>query len=113
MSTFKQLNASDFHHRLEKESGVSLVFFTHELCSSCQAWKTLLMQLQGSSSVNVFEVNAETEMALTNEFEVFHLPALFLYRDGQFHAPFQCVASLQAVRDTIDSLLSQPAAELP
>jgi len=113
MSTFTPLNAADFHHRLEEESGVSLVFFTHELCGSCQSWKKLLLQLQQSSSVTVFEVNAETEMALTNEFEVFHLPALFLYRDGRFHAPFQCVASLQAVRDTIDLLLGQPAVELP
>ena len=113
MSVFTRLNASDFHHRLEQESGVSLVFFTHEICGSCQAWKRLLLELQATSPVNVFEVNAETEMALTNEFEVFHLPSLFLYHNGRYHAPFQSVASLPAVHKAIEVLLDQPAVEMP
>jgi hypothetical protein len=52
-------------------------------------------------------------MALTNEFEVFHLPALFLYKDGKFHAPVQCVASLEALDAHVASLLQAQAMDMP
>jgi thioredoxin-like negative regulator of GroEL len=114
MSTLEHLNTYDFHHVLEEQRGMSLVFFTHALCSSCRAWKKLLQTyIQERADIRVFEVDAETEMALTNEFEVFHLPALFLYRDGKYHAPVQCTASLTALDSTIASLLQAPARELP
>ena len=93
---------------------MSLVFFTHSLCSSCRAWKQLLQIYAAShQAIRIFEVDAETEMALTNEFEVFHLPALFLYKDGRYHAPLQSVASLEAIDQAITQLISMPAEEMP
>lgn len=114
MSSLESLNTHNFHHVLEGVSGVSLVFFTHSLCSSCRAWKQLLQTYSAShQDIRIFEVDAESEMALTNEFEVFHLPALFLYKDGQYHAPFQSVASLEAIDQAITRLLSKPAEDMP
>ncbi len=114
MSSLPSLNTHNFHHLLEETTGVSLVFFTHTLCSSCRAWKQLLQTYSAShKDISIFEVDAESEMALTNEFEVFHLPALFLYKDGHYHAPFQSVASLDAIDQAITQLLSAPAQEMP
>ncbi len=114
MPNFEQLNAHDFHHVLEEQRGVSLVFFTHALCASCRAWKKLLQTyIQERPDIRVFEVNAETEMALTNEFEVFHLPSLFVYSDGSYHAPLQCQASIEALDNAIASLLHNPATDMP
>ena len=114
MSMLEQLNAHDFHHVLEQQRGVCLIIFSHDLCSSCRAWKNLLQNyIQDRPEIRVYEVNAETEMALTNEFEVFHLPALFLYKDGKFHAPVQCVASLEALDAHVASLLQAQAMDVP
>ncbi len=114
MSKLISLNAHEFHHVLEEQRGISLVFFTHTLCSSCRAWKMLLQNyMQDHSGVKVFEIDAETEMALTNEFEIFHLPAMFLYHNGQYHAPIECEASLKVLEQTINGLLLVPAGELP
>jgi len=114
MSMLEQLNAHDFHHVLEQQKGVCLIIFSHDLCSSCRAWKQLLQTyIQDRSDIGVYEVNAETEMALTNEFEVFHLPALFLYKDGKYHTPVQCAASLEVLDATIASLLQKQAMDMP
>ena len=110
MSMLEQLNAHDFHHVLEQQRGLCLIIFSHDLCSSCRSWKKLLQTyMQERPGIRVYEVNAETEMALTNEFEVFHLPALFLYKDGKFHAPVQCAARLEVLDETIASLLQEQA----
>ena len=114
MSSLESLNTYNFHHALEGVAGVSLVFFTHALCGSCRAWKQLLQTYSvAHEDIRIFEVDAESEMALTNEFEVFHLPALFLYKDGHYHAPFHSVASLSAIDQTITQLLAEPAEEMP
>ena len=113
-SGFKSLNAHNFHHQLAESSGISLVFFTHAACSSCRAWYELLIRFQQHQpEINLFTVDAQEEMALTNEFEIFHLPALFLYKDGEYHAPFECVASLDSISEKITTLLKQPAIEMP
>ena len=114
MSTIESLNAHNFHHEIEETAGVSLVFFSHALCGSCRGWKQLLQSYSSAyDDIKIFEVDAESEMALTNEFEVFHLPALFLYKDGQFHAPFESIASVDEINQNIRRLLKLPAREMP
>ena len=114
MPDFEHLNAQDFHHVLEASRGVCVVFFTHSLCTSCRAWKQLLQAYrEDRPGVRIFEVDAEVEMALTHEFEIFHLPALFLYHDGRYHAPLQAEASLAALHATITALLDEPARDMP
>lgn len=113
-SGFQSLNAHNFHHVLAESSGISLVFFTHAACSSCRAWYELLLRFQNQQpSVNLYVVDAAQEMALTNEFEVFHLPALFLYNNGHYHAPLECVADLESISNRITELLKQPVMEMP
>jgi len=58
-------------------------------------------------------VDAQREMALTREFEVFHLPTLFLFTQGQFHAELRCDSTPSAIEGAIISALKQPAQEAP
>jgi len=46
-------------------------------------------------------------------FGIFHLPTVYLYRDGQFHAELQCEARLESIRLAVQQLLSAPAQDEP
>ena len=109
-----RLNDTDFYQTLASSRGPALVFFSGSGCSSCRYWRTLLTQLTGPyDTLPVFEVDAGESMGLTREYGVFHLPALFVFRDGQFHAPLECEANLATISATLDALLAQPAQEAP
>jgi hypothetical protein len=99
------LDQFNFHHTLSATRGVSLVFFTSHACSACR--------LRHAPDITLFEVDAQRDMALTREFEVFHPPALFLYQDGDFHRPLQCEAHAGKPALAIQAALSAPAQELP
>ena len=114
MTAIIQLHAADFHHDMELQQGTSIVIFTHELCSSCRAWKQLLSRFKKEHpAIAVFEVDAIRDGALVNEFEVFHLPALFLYHNGSYHAPLQSELNMTALSQSIEQTLLRPAEEMP
>ena len=46
-------------------------------------------------------------------FDIFHLPTVYLYRDGQFHAELQCEARPDIIRQTTHQLLNTPAQDEP
>lgn len=108
------LDEFDFHHALAKTVGTSLVIFTSPGCASCRAWRRMLGEyLAHHDDVRIFEVDAAQSLALTREFGVFHLPALFLYRDGHFHCALQSEARPEKLKVAIESALSAPAQEPP
>lgn len=108
------LNDTDFYSVIQDTRGASIVFFSSEGCNSCRYWKALLGQLVAERpTLNVFEVDAQQSMGLTREYEVFHLPALFVFVNGQYHAPLQCEAKLDTIDHTLDKLLSAPAQDAP
>jgi thioredoxin 1 len=111
---FTPLDEFGFHHTLADTSGSALVIFTSIGCSSCRAWKQLLgaFHLQ-HPDLALFEVDAGHAQALAREFGVFHLPALFLYRDGHFHCALQCEAQLDKLHAAIAAALLAPAKEAP
>jgi len=103
-----------FHHVLAETPGTVLVIFTSEGCGSCRHWKQLLMAYQQQHpELAIFEVDAGHDAALAHEFHVFHLPALFLFHNGHFHAPLQCEAHPDRLRTAIEDALAQPAQEAP
>jgi len=108
------LNDANFYSAIQATQGTSLVFFTSEGCSSCRYWKTLLGQLATKRpELHLYEVDAQDSMGLVQEYDVFHLPALFVFVDGQFHAPLQCEASLDTIKQMLDEVLAAPAQEAP
>jgi thioredoxin-like negative regulator of GroEL len=112
MSALRRLDQFTFHHALADTSGPSLVLFTAPACGACRRVKGILAQLP-FRDLTLFEVDAGLDMALTREFEVFHLPALFLFRDGRYHRPVHAEAAATALRAAVDAALAAPAEEAP
>jgi len=104
-----------FHHVLAQTPGTSLVIFTSPGCASCRAWKRVLNDYctSGHENVRMLEVDAAQSLALTREFGIFHLPALFLYRDGHYHCALQSAARPEKLQPAIESALAAPAQEPP
>lgn len=109
-----QLDQFNFHHVLSETQGVSLVFFTKQGCHSCSLWRRQLETLLTKRlDLRVFEVDAEREQGLAREFELFHLPALYVFRDGLFHGELQAEARIEAIQLAIEQTLSRPPQEMP
>lgn len=111
---YNQLDQFTFHHVIAESAGVSLVFFTKQGCKSCGAWRQQLQLLSTKRlDVRLFEVDAEREQGLAREFEIFHLPALYVFKNGQFYGELQSEARLAAIQETLNTLLSGPPQEMP
>ena len=61
----------------------------------------------------LFEADLERDSALAAEFEVFHLPSIYLYIDGHFHCEIQCEANLDKLEHFIAEAVKQPPQEQP
>ncbi|MEJ2359910.1 MAG: thioredoxin family protein [Gammaproteobacteria bacterium] len=110
----RKLDDTDFYAVIQETLGASIVFFSNEGCNSCRYWKALLDQLAGTRpTLNIFEVDAQQSMGLTREYEVFHLPSLFVFVNGQYHAPLQCEARLDTIDHSLDKVLAAPAQDAP
>ena len=111
---FARLTQFDLHHRIAEQTATTLVFFTSPACASCRHLKVVLGEISARHPEwRVFEVDAQQEAGLVNEFDVFHLPSLFLFARGDFHAALSCEASPGAIEAAVASALLQPAQEAP
>jgi thioredoxin-like negative regulator of GroEL len=110
----RTLDQFNFHHALAQTEGVSLVYFTSPACGSCKRLKSIFEHHPDEfSRIKLFEVDAQRESALSNEFEVFHLPSMFLYNDGEFHAEIHAEPLPHAIISAVESALALPAMEAP
>jgi len=114
MTAITSLSQFDFHHRLAEMAGTCLVIFTGPNCGACKRLKQVLQE-HGDlfDDLHLFEVDAQRDMALTREFGVFHLPAMFLYQDGEFHCELHSEALPQSLSAAIGEALAAPAQEAP
>lgn len=114
MSTIKPLTQFNFYTELESTNGLSLVYFTAPSCSSCRHLGQVLEQLKTQRvDLAVFRVDAQQDQALVREYEVFHLPAMFLFKDGHYHAELQCEARIASIEQAITAANTAPAEEAP
>jgi thioredoxin 1 len=102
-----------FYARLESVDGPAIVLFTAPHCGSCRAFHLGLSQLADEDDLSVFEVDAGMNPGLIQAYEVFHLPALFLFIDGRYHAELQCDPTPAALRTAIAQAQRQPAQDPP
>ncbi|MGC8467782.1 MAG: thioredoxin family protein [Acidithiobacillus sp.] len=103
-----------FWQRMAESRGWLILFFSSAGCASCKHWRRLLSQYeQQRSDLVVWEVDAGIDMGLTREFEVYHLPALFLFRDGRYQRPVEVEARLPALDAWLRAREQWPAEELP
>lgn len=111
---YDQLDQFSFHHVIADSPGVSLVFFTKHGCKSCGLWRHHLQSLlKKRLDVRVFEVDAERELGLAREFDIFHLPALYVFKAGQYHGELQTEARIETILQALDSVLQSPPQEMP
>lgn len=114
MSAIKTLTQFNFYPEIEETQGLSLVYFSAHACSSCKHLTLILTQLaETQPDLSIFKVDAQQDQALIKEYEVFHLPALFLFKAGQYHAELQCEARSSSILSCINSASQQPAEEAP
>ncbi|MFN2349439.1 MAG: thioredoxin family protein [Thioalkalivibrio sp.] len=111
MQTLDQFN---FHHVLAETPGTALVVFTGPDCGACRRVKGVLVDMVTAGAPwAVFEVDAARDPGLAREFEVFHLPSLFLYRDGHYHAPLHAEPLPERIRAAVGETLARPPGEAP
>ena len=111
MRTLDQFN---FHHVLAETPGIAVVLFTGPDCGACRRVKGLLCDMVSAGEPwMLYEVDASRDGGLAREFEVFHLPSLFVYRDGRYHAPLHAEAAPERIRAAVAAMLVRPALEAP
>lgn len=111
---YNRLDQFTFHHVIAESAGVSLVFFTKQGCKSCGMWRHQLQSLLTKRlDVRLFEVDAEQEQGLAREFEIFHLPALYVFKDGQFYGELQSEARLEVIQQALSTILSGSPQDMP
>ncbi|MDP1644678.1 MAG: thioredoxin family protein [Thiobacillus sp.] len=94
-------------------SGMAVVLFSAPHCGACRVWKRLLPDALSGLTHALFEVDVSEATGVARYFGIFHLPTVYLYRDGRFHAELQCEAKQEAIRRAVQSLLAVPAQDEP
>lgn len=92
--------------------GASLVIFTSQTCSACRA---AAIRLPGFDLPvqRLCWIDAGRSGGLVSRYEVFHLPALFLVRDGELAGEVAAPLSSPALNQAIEVLLSGRTTTLP
>ena len=90
-----------------------MVLFSAPHCGACRAWKQLLPQALAGLATVFHEVDVSEATGVARYFGIFHLPTVYLYREGQFHAELQCEARPDAIRHKARQLLAASAQEEP
>lgn len=110
---FSRLAEGEFHARLAASSGIAVVLFSASHCGACRTWKRLLPDALSGLTQTLFEVDVGEATGVARYFGIFHLPTVYLYRDGRFHAELQCEARREAIHEAALQLLAGPAQDEP
>lgn len=101
-----------YHPHLLQTGGISLVLFSSPACSTCRVVEQRL-PCAVAAGVHLFKVDVQQATGLARAFDIFHLPSLFLYRDGHFHARLDCEITAAALRAAMTRALAEPPEEEP
>ena len=110
---FEPLIEGDYHAQLDRTPGCAVVLFSNASCGACRAWKRLLPEALATLTTHFYVVDVALATGIARYFEIFHLPTIYLYRDGRFHAALQSEARADAVLIAARTLLAAPAQEEP
>ncbi|PTT24938.1 co-chaperone YbbN [Pseudomonas sp. HMWF021] len=107
-----ELTDFDADQRLLAMSGVSLVIFTSVGCSSCRFAREVLPGFELAVD-RLCWIDAGNNGGLVERYQVFHLPALFVVRDGEFFGALHTRLSAAALNAAVAQALGRIAEELP
>ncbi len=110
----KSLELSDFDadRSLLTLPGVSLVIFTSAGCASCRFAREVLPGL-ALAVERLCWIDAGDNGGLVQRYEVFHLPALFVVKDGEFYGAVRSRLDLNELAEGLRQALAGIAEELP
>ncbi|WP_223519174.1 thioredoxin family protein [Pseudomonas sp. GL-B-19] len=107
-----ELTDFDADQRLLAMSGVSLVIFTSVGCASCRFAREQLPRLDLTVD-RLCWIDAGSNGGVVERYQVFHLPALFVVRDGEFFGVLQSRLTGTELNDAVGRALMRTAEELP
>lgn len=112
MNALEPLDEFHYHQRLEEAGGLALVLFSSPTCGTCRVVERRLPE-RAPAEVRLFRVDVQQSPGLARAHDVFHLPTMLLYHDGQFHARLDCAVTRQALDAALTVALAAPAREEP
>lgn len=101
------------HRALRGSSGRLLLMFGRRGCGTCRLAEARVPALACSRVDALVYLDADDCGGLLREFGVFHLPAMFLFRDGTFHAPLEAPLQPDVFAAAIDAAYAAAAQEAP
>lgn len=107
-----QLTDFDADQRLLALPGSSLMVFTGDGCSSCRYARQTLPDMELPID-RVCWIDAGENGGLVERYEVFHLPAMFVVRDGLFYGALHARLSQLELAAGIARALQRLPDELP
>jgi hypothetical protein len=107
-----ELTDFDADQRLLAMSGVSLVVFTSVGCASCRYAREQLPGLELAVD-RLCWIDAGNNGGLVERYSVFHLPALFVVRDGEFYGALQSRLTRIELNAALGQALGGTPEELP
>ncbi|OEC34857.1 thioredoxin [Pseudomonas sp. 21C1] len=109
-----ELFLSDFDadHQLLALGGTTLLVFVSQGCAHCRFARQRLPSMLLPVS-HLAWIDAGESPGLVQRYEVFHLPALFVVRDGYFHGALHARLSAPELSKAVGEALARPAEELP
>lgn len=107
-----ELTDLDADHRLLALPGDTLLIFTGEGCSACR-WARAQFPGMQLPVDRLAWIDAGRNGGLVERYEVFHLPTLFLVRDGSFHGRVQAPLRAAALAEALGAAAARVPEELP
>lgn len=107
-----ELTDFDADRRLLELPGTSLVIFTSAGCSACRTARNRLPGMNLPLE-RLCWIDAGDNGGLVERYEIFHLPSLFVVRDGAFYGELQSRLSEGELTHHIQLALQNPPDELP
>ncbi|MBK5518763.1 co-chaperone YbbN [Pseudomonas sp. TH10] len=107
-----ELTDFDADQRLLAMNGVSLVIFTSVGCASCRFAREVLPGF-GLAVDRLCWIDAGNNGGLVERYQVFHLPALFVVRDGAFFGALNSRLETTELNEALTKALTRTAEELP
>lgn len=107
-----ELTDLNVDHCLLNLPGTSLLVFTSDGCAGCRFARQRLPGM-GLPVDRFCWIDAGRNGGAVERYEVFHLPALFVVRDGAFHGALQARLTLSEAGEGVRLALARQPEELP
>lgn len=100
-------------YRAIERGGDVLLLITSPFCGACKAMRRAVAELPAALVDRILDADAGASPGLVADLEVFHLPALFLFRGGAFHRPIEAPPRVAALVAALEIAKAGPASEPP